>query len=522
MSFAIVAEFPQGLYYGHIGEGQIDLLPSIDRVHSALLAAAGQGLRAVEGADGTLGPNPDDLAALEWLEENPPDGLALPSRSTNRSNARAYRDLGLLKPKLAGTRKVPKRDHRSVALAGSLVWVWESDPPPRVRDALDELCPDVAYLGQSDSPVRLRTESASAREVTHRRDPNGRISTSRPTDIDVLAPRPGRARALVDAHLRRLGAIAPTPTADRVKSDESDLRDAVITAATGRERYVPELAVRPTIPWDRCWIIPFDGELARSDERVPFSVAMHRTLVAKHGVDAPPLLTGSYLPGVRKPANRLAIQVVDNHPAMAHGFGTGQAFVVAVPTGADPGDVRAIADALASARYVRALGRELRLRIDAIDEYWDAGSFWRPPGEGLARVWQVLPAAVETRSQGLAWSLSDAATLSVALVWRDELLAPEDIAMRGDARYRILVERARRRGVEVLSARPVSRSTVDRYVHRLPDGLMPLPYQAQVLLGDLEPIGASFVAIGQSRHLGGGALVPIDVSPELVEAWRQR
>jgi len=51
---------------------------------------------------------------------------------------------------------------------------------------------------------------------------------------------------------------------------------------------------------------------------------------------------------------------------------------------------------------------------------------------------------------------------------------------------------------------------------------MPLPYTATVTLGSLEPAGTAFVAIGQSRHLGGGLLVPCDVTPDVLESWRQR
>jgi len=520
MSFAIVAEFPQGVYHGHLGEGQLDLLPAIDRVHAALLAAAGQGLRAVEGADGGLHPNADDVAALEWLEQTPPDGLALPIRTANESGARAYRDLGLLKPR-GGVRKVPKRDNHSVALGGSLAWVWEDDPPGRVRDSLDELCPDVAYLGQSDSPVRMRTETASPRPVTHRRDPEARTSTSRSTDVDLAVPRPGRTGVLMAAHDGRAGARLPTPAQDRAKAaGEDEVREPVTSGATGRERYVPTRSVSTT-PWVSYWVVPFRGQRVQSHERVAFAVAMHRTLIAKHGLDAPPLLTGKYASATDMPANRLAIQVVDDHPSLAHRFGSPQAFVFMVPRGADPYEVASVTEALAAASRVYALGRGVTLDAPLTETALDASEFWAPPAEQMARVWQVLPAAVETRAQGSAWTLADAVTLSVALVWRDVL--GDDVApLRGEQRYRALVGWARDRGVEVLSAQPITRTPAQQYVHRTSEGLMPKPYRAQVTLGDLERAGTALVAIGQSRHLGGGLLVPLDAPPEIVDTWRMR
>ncbi len=521
MPFAIVAEFPQGIYYGHVGEGQLDPLPSIDRVHSALLAAAGQGTRAVEGDNGGLHPSEDDLRALEWLENTPPDGLALPNRTVNRPDSRAYRDLGLLKPRLAGIRKVPKRDHNSVAIGGSLIWVWEQDPPVRVRTALEDLCPDVSYLGQADSPVRMRVESAPRRTVTHRRDPEARISTSRSTDVDLTVPRPGRTNALIAAHAAVIAGRDPSLAQDRARSDESEERASVVLTATGRERYVP-LETRVSTPWESYWIVPFRGDRVRADERVAFAVALHRTLVAKHGADAPPLLTGNYADAGLKPANRLAIHVIDDDPGLTHRPGTPQAFVVAVPHGANADEVRAVADALASAREVRALRRSVGIDAGSVVAELDASRFWTTPPESAQRVWQVLPAVVETRSQGGRWNLADAVTLSVALVWRDELTGSEWSRLRGEQRYRALVARARERGVEVLSARPIDRTTVDRYVHRVPEGLMPLPYEARILLGDLEPSGTAFVAIGQSRHLGGGRLLPLDLSRDVVDTWRTR
>ncbi|MDR1768295.1 MAG: hypothetical protein LBR32_07705, partial [Propionibacteriaceae bacterium] len=64
MSFAIVAEFPLGLYRGRVGEGQLDHVPSLSRLHSALTSAAGGGLRAEEDSNGLLQPRGIDGAAL--------------------------------------------------------------------------------------------------------------------------------------------------------------------------------------------------------------------------------------------------------------------------------------------------------------------------------------------------------------------------------------------------------------------------------------------------------------------------
>ncbi|MDR1151574.1 MAG: type I-U CRISPR-associated protein Cas5/Cas6, partial [Bifidobacteriaceae bacterium] len=120
MPYAIIADFPLGVYHGHTGRGQDDHLPSLARLHSAFVAAAGSGTKAIRGLDGVLRPCPAHSAALKWLETHPPDGLAVPIRRHTSSDAKAYRDLGLLKPKLAGTKRIGKLDQTTLALSGSV------------------------------------------------------------------------------------------------------------------------------------------------------------------------------------------------------------------------------------------------------------------------------------------------------------------------------------------------------------------------------------------------------------------
>jgi CRISPR-associated protein Csb2 len=57
---------------------------------------------------------------------------------------------------------------------------------------------------------------------------------------------------------------------------------------------------------------------------------------------------------------------------------------------------------------------------------------------------------------------------------------------------------------------PLRTSSVDRYVHKVNEHAVVRPYRAVLSLGGLA--GDRVVqAIGQSRHLGGGLLVPRDV-----------
>ena len=54
MSFAIVADLPLGMYRGAGADGRPERIPSVSRLHSALLCAAGFGPRAVARDDDSL------------------------------------------------------------------------------------------------------------------------------------------------------------------------------------------------------------------------------------------------------------------------------------------------------------------------------------------------------------------------------------------------------------------------------------------------------------------------------------
>ncbi|MGH9102383.1 MAG: type I-G CRISPR-associated protein Csb2, partial [Acidimicrobiales bacterium] len=167
MVFSVVAEFPLGTYRAHVGDADIDLAPSVARLHAALMCTAASGPRAHLSGD-ELAADPADLDALRWVETHPPDAVALPGVILNRPSTKAFRELGLV-----GTvahhrvlRKLGRPATASVAVEGTFAWVWDEPPPPEVTDVLEALCPDVSHLGTAESPVRLRVEPAV---VTHRR-----------------------------------------------------------------------------------------------------------------------------------------------------------------------------------------------------------------------------------------------------------------------------------------------------------------------------------------------------------------
>lgn len=515
MSFTIIAELPLGTYRGAGSDGLPEPLPSVARLHSALLCAAGFGLRAVPAGD-DLGPCDVDDAALRWLEEHPPDGVVIPQLEVNRGRAVAYRDDGTIKQTgkqgsggRGGTKKLAKSAVATVAVAGRFAWTWHHQPPPPVRDALAALCADVAYLGTTESPVRLSAGAAPA-EPTHELD-RGAEFASGGQAIDGCGP--GRTAELVAAHRRRL---VPARTSSRAAygTDEWSISEVPPREKVLPLRYRSRSEPSVSVPWGRVILVPLSRAVPEP-YRVAWAVAAHRALVRAIGDGAPPLVTGAYPPGSARPANRLALHLLDasaldlldvsaqpaDRPSAAG------LLAVLVPADAGSADLDVLADAVDNLLPLRGPGGRL-LRAAGPRREVPGARFWRVPEPGSLRLWRTVPAAVpDTRGSAEGWTFAHAALLSLGFVWKAQL---PSVPGRRDDYYRNLAQAVTDAGAAVVDARPVRTTAVDRYAHRVHQHAVVRPYTAQLWLGDLAPPTA-VAAIGQSRHLGGGLLMPYDV-----------
>ena len=140
----------------------------------------------------------------------------------------------------------------------------------------------------------------------------------------------------------------------------------------------------------------------------------------------------------------------------------------------------------------------------------DVEHFWPEPPEGFVSYWRPVPGMVaETRAQqdGKPWSLEDAALLSIGHVFRDRL----SDRVGGPDRYRRIVAQVRDWGIKVHDVRRIPDSRVELYAHKVSRGVVIQPFTARLDLSAILP-STSLLAIGQSRHLGGGLLVPVDES----------
>lgn len=497
--FSIVAEFSLGTFRGASEDGRLDPLPSVSRLYSALLCAAGFGARAV-AVGGVTQPSLADRTALVWVEEHLPDAVSIPPLRSNLGNAVAHRDTGtLLSSKVRRSSKAPDA---SVAVGGSFVWTWTSPPPDEVADALDALCGDVPYLGTTESPVRLRT-TRDPHDATHTLDLDADLFGGGGADVEV--PLESRLEELGAAHALNHGS-PPSPRTDRVKSRESETTTTPPRNRVAIARYAPVSGAKAEVPWPQVLLLPINF-LPEVNRRVRWAVALHRALIATIGDGAPPLLTGAYPRGAPRPANRVALQVIDG--ALLPEITAKAALAVMIPAGAEAADVAAVAAAAATIKHFQGSGRRYPTTVGR-PALVAGDAFWAPPPPGTVRAWRTSPATVpDDRGWGDRWSFADALALSFGYVWQGTSMITS-VTGGGEARARALAGQARARLGSVLAITPLRTNRPHDYVHRVHEHAVVRPYRAELMTGELGT-DRTLQAVGQGRHLGGGLLVPVDV-----------
>jgi CRISPR-associated protein Csb2 len=506
--FSIEARYPLGTYRGNTPDQRIEPMPTPARLHSALLCAAGFGPRAVEQTgtdDDGWGPCAADEPALRWLEEHPPTDVRIPQLRISRTDAIAYRDDGTIGKAKGGKqiRKLPKQD-AAVAVDGPFVWMWREEPPAVVVEALRALCADVPHLGTAESPVVLTVEAhqGDGPAPTHRYASDaGRFDRQPGLSLDV--PTAGRVAELRQAHRaeRTTRVRGEKPGTDERSRSAAPPRAAV---RPGRYRSV----ARPVavVPWSEVLLVPLDRSVAERD-RVRVAVAAHKAMIKHLDRGSPSMLTGAYPDGVRRPVNRVALQVLDASYPVALPGGAPSALAVLLPRDAEPSAAAAVYEAVGALRTLHPVG-QVMLRVEGQVEVRAGDQVWREPAAGMVRLWRTCPAAVpDTRGRD-GWTFTHAALLSLGFVWQGTAIpVPRG---RGAERDGALVDSVNAAGVVVLRARPVRASRPEEFAHHVHADAVVRPYRATLALGDLGT-PRTIQAIGQSRHLGGGLLVPHDL-----------
>ncbi|GGK64875.1 type I-G CRISPR-associated protein Csb2 [Nocardia camponoti] len=500
MTFSIVASYPLSTFRGSRPDGTVDRVPSVARLHSALLAAAGFGPRAMETELG-WGPSEADEVALRWLEDNPPNAVTIPPLQVTIGDAIAYRDDGTIGKtgKAKTIRKLGKQES-VVAVDGEFVWTWRQTPPPQVAESLRELCPDVPHLGTAESPVIIRVVDTDV-PSTHEFDPTADLFHQDP-GYDLDLPLPGRADELMSAHTaERTGKVG----SDRAGTDERSTSRALPRAHIRSGRYRAIRAPQPDVPWPEVLVVPLDSAVAEKD-RVRVAVAAHRTLIKILDRLSPPILTGDYADPALRPANRVAIQVIDRRQPTTFSMRTPSSLAIMIPP-ADRSEIAAVLRAVHQMKTLRPIGGS-RVDVAGQVEVVAGDQVWREPEPGKIRLWKTSPPAVPDTRGYRDWTFTHAVLLSLGYIWQGTQLIPPAIGT-GAERANSLVDAVNAANAVVLETDPVRDSSVHHYVHKVNKNAIVRPYRARLTLGDL--CGAStLVAIGQARHLGGGLLVPDD------------
>lgn len=479
----LAATYVLGAYRGRSSGGQLEDLPSPLRLHAALLAAAGSGPTAQE-VEGRLVPRLEDVALLEWLEEHSPDWIWCPSVAAERSDVIHYRRSGTLD---RGRYRQPKSRllEQPAALDGPVIWGWEECPPEHLR-TLHELLAEVPYLGSAESPVVLSVldEAPTAPPmVRFQADP----FKARPGRRTFQVARPGRTRALIAAYVKQL-ELPPART-DKPSTSEDEVIQVMPTVGLGSADYAYETE-NVDLPWTRVCVMQYAAKTAAPEDPVRAAVALHRALIAKlgsDGSDVDPWITGRYAEGVPRPANRIAIHCIPrtdeaNVQWLPHADG---AFLILIPRDVPSSTYEALSLAIGRLKKVWTDRQSGDLRIVHRTEL-SANHFWAPAKPGVRRTWVTWPAAVADRR---ARSLEKIVRTSLGMVWRD---LGEDVD-----------------DFELLAGRSLASRDTRRLVHRMNPEALRLAYQAHLDLSGI--VGdTALVALGQSRHLGGGLMVPVD------------
>lgn len=506
MPNGIEATFLLGTYTGHRADETPEELPDPARLHAALVNAASQGSTAVVDEHG-LRPSDKATTALDWLENNPPTGIRTPrAYPLSFQPPDAWRQEGVVRKEQSVWKD--KRTRRPVsdgyALDGPIGWCWHGRIPENIAATLAELCADVSCLGEAISPVRLAVTNV---EPTHFLDTEGSMFETSGLEFRVAVP--GRAAALAESH-RSATSKQPSIAADKHTATELPSPTPIVAGGLELRRYRTRDRVPNLAPWPTVLLLATPLEL-QPEQRVRWCTALHRALIARIGFGAPPMITGAYPAGNRPPANRLAIQYLPAGMLAQHGLASA-AFALLVPAGAAAEDLAALQGALRG--FDELSNRGVRAELtEALGVSGD--EFWPTPLPGTVRRWVTYPVAVpETVRQRRGssktgsdrrWTLRDAVRVSVGLVWRD-LVAGERISSRW---FEEIAAGTVERGVEIHHAQLLNDSNVSDWVHKTPKQLLVQPYRATLSLGTLSNDRA-LVAIGQSRHLGGGLLVYVD------------
>lgn len=546
--------FNDSLYVGASAGAVAERFPHPARLHAALLATAATGSLSVAETSGKRptgrSASARALETLRWLEHHPPEAIGLPvfyDPPRNRSH-KVFAERGAAKD--CRTHPTAIMSNNGQALHGELVYHW-SDVPDEHIAVLNVLAAEMAYLGTSRSTVSavLRTGAQCALPAPeHDRvivlEPGTapsrkhslalRTATAGRTDVLCEAYRLEQ-QALLDQLNSKKGHSAPSKNP---QPDEHDTRApgtpiARMRASHLARRNYRRVAARLRAPWGRVFVVPLDSPVA-GHQAVEAAVRTHRTLVAIIGTDCPSAISGVYADDEPKAANHTMIQplpapLAPTHLRQRHPDAP-TLLLVAAPADIGPEDLALLESAVGVlSRAGRKLAGGRNRVVDDLPPISPTGGYSTVEAETF---WADDPAA--ERDEDAPAPMASANARIVYPVAINEITADVDsivqIGLAGVFRQRLISETGgaplglrqtltewRRLCASNDIAVGHSELVIEdlgAYLHKLPrnDRLHLAPYRARIELDELVGPDA-LVAIGQTRHLGGGLLVPAERLP---------
>lgn len=561
MAFAISAYFPLGFYQGSDSGSRPESYPSLNRLYSALVSAAYLtfGFEKVDAEYGLTDEQIHD--ALNWFEDNPPQEILFPRVIRAGSRATVYRNKGNVQNKKKPKDKVsPAEAYIATAYeqypeSGMLLtWAWHENPSPEVFKTLNLLCDEVPYLGEACSVVELHAHEdyvfpAAAEDCVWTLSSDSALGSIFRKGRPLSFPRKGRLddlkKAFVTANPAPKGKKRAASISD--KEDEQNFLNEYLPLQTeGQARYIPPSAQKEDAlkaPWATAFYLEIDrvdgkqGDDGKAEwrpeesELVGWAVALHRFLVKQWGPDPSLALIGKYAPGMSRPANNVSIQILDSGFKLAYAqklrkelTGKGPGFLIMLPHDMLKSDVQKLHDVCkwTKGKTLYYAPNKPSLQLGDITII-DAEHLWKPVTEGMCRYWTLRPMAIaETRpipspKHNRKWGVQEAICLALGHVWRDRYAPKANQGGQAKAsreeRYWNFVDavKAKTSNFRIFDWRAVYRVNMADYVHHTDSSNVLHGMQALIAISDAaDSLDCAAMAIGQSRHLGGGFLVPVD------------
>lgn len=495
--FAIKADFLTGIYIGGGRSGQsTESFPSFARLYSALVAAS----YGISGADN--GELPGTIKnALEWLEEHRPMGLYMPDCTPLDSKGLiTYMNKGILSGNCF--KVVGSSMGEGTLFHEPLVWLWDIYPPNDISEIISDICCEVSYLGRSESLAEISV--MQDKDIMNSGLVPSHISVCgfpKKENLEVRCPVPGRLIELDEAQSSRIKKSVK-------ESFNKKKKEEIISMVVSENKTYPFFFEKVNVVNDN-FLFPWsDGIFWESRFEVPRSqfisscVSLHRGLCSMLGEQYAPALTGRRDESSRALTNRVSLQYIDPETAKYTVYGK-PGFLMAFPSDIDSQERKIIRNAANKLNWVGISKYEKADLANPVSI--DLCHFWKPLKSNKERAWVTRESMVPEMSlyRGRAKKEVPMRTIikkSLFNVFKNTIEINQD-------NFNEYFEK-----MDLELHVDLYRGNYKQF-YKIKKGSTVVPLKV-FLKSEKILNNEAFLALGQSRHIGGGLLQPIDLDTE--------